>query len=157
MSGRDSKRPAGLALGLALTFAATGALAVTGQEAIAKRQENLKAIGGAFKAINDELKKDAPDTKAIAASAGKMNALSKTTFTLFPKGTGIASGAKTHAKDEIWADQAAFAAAAQGLQTETAKLQTVALTGNLDGIKAQVKATGGACKTCHTKFRAEEH
>lgn len=63
---------------------------------------------------------------------------------------------KTRAKAEIWGDWATFAAAAKGLQTESAKLETIANGGNIDAIKGQVKATGGACKTCHDKFRGPE-
>ncbi|NCS62057.1 MAG: cytochrome c, partial [Rhodoferax sp.] len=50
---------------------------------------------------------------------------------------------------------AKFDTAASKMQTEMAKLATVAKTGNLDNIKAAVNATGGACKSCHDDFRAK--
>jgi len=158
MAGRDFKRPAGLALalGLALAFAGGGALALSAEQTVKARQESFKALGGAFKTINDGLKADQPNLPGIAAAAGRMLALSQTVPGLFPKASGPETGAKMRAKAEIWTDPAGFAAAAQGLQAETAKLQSLALAGDVEAVRAQVRATGGACRTCHTKFRAEE-
>ena len=36
------------------------------------------------------------------------------------------------------------------------KLEAIAKTGDVEAIKAQVKATGGACGTCHNKFREKD-
>jgi len=41
------------------------------------------------------------------------------------------------------------------MQGEMSKLAMVAKGGNIDAIKAQVGATGGACKACHDDFRKE--
>jgi len=153
------KRPLGAVLGLALGFAAVGGVAwaaVDAGKVISARIDAYKKIGTAFKAINDGLKADAPDTQMIAAQAKIMKDLSGKIPSWFPKGTGPESGVKTRAKAEIWSDWATFGAAAKGLSTESARLESLAKAGNLDAIKAQVKATGGACKTCHDKFRGPE-
>jgi cytochrome c556 len=72
----------------------------------------------------------------------------------FPKGSGPEAGVKTAAKADIWTDAEGFAAVATKLQAETARLADVAAAGDMDAIKAQVRATSGACKTCHDKYRA---
>ena len=153
------KRPLGAVLGLALAFTAVGGAAwaaVDAAKVISARIDNYKKIGTAFKAINDGLKADTPDPKMIGAQAKIIKDLSAKIPSWFPKGTGPEAGVKTRAKAEIWSDWATFAAAAKGLNTESGKLETLAKAGDLDAIKAQVKATGGACKTCHDKFRGPE-
>ncbi|HEX5379716.1 MAG TPA: cytochrome c [Phenylobacterium sp.] len=155
----SSRRPVGLVLGLALGFAALGGTALAAVDAakvITARIDNYKKIGTAFKAINDGLKADTPDTKAIAAQAKVVKDLAGHIPGWFPKGSGPETGLKTRAKAEIWTDWATFTAASKGLLTESAKLETIARGGDIEAIKAQVKATGGACGTCHTKFRGPE-
>jgi cytochrome c556 len=159
MSPLSAKRPVALVLGLALSFAAVGGAALAAVDAgklIATRIDNYKKIGTAFKSINDGLKADTPDTKAIASQATVIKDLSGHIPSWFPKGTGPETGVKTRAKGEIWSDWATFAASAKSLQAESAKLESIARGGDVDAIKAQVKATGGACKTCHDKFRGPE-
>ncbi len=155
MSARQAKTsPVAIAIVLALT--ATGAMAASAAEtAIATRQAGYKKIGGAFKAINEELRKDAPDTKLIASNAAVINAQAGQVPRWFPAGSGPEAGFKTKAKPAIWSDSAKFGAAAAKFQTEAGKLQTVAAAGNVDGIKAQVRAVGGTCKGCHDSYRAE--
>jgi cytochrome c556 len=60
------------------------------------------------------------------------------------------------AKADIWTDWSTFEAAAKGLQAESSKLEKIAKAGDLEAIRLQVKATGGACGTCHSKFREKE-
>jgi cytochrome c556 len=124
--------------------------------AVAARHQNFKQLGGAFKAIIDELKKAAPDKAALAANAQKMNTLAGQQASWFPKGSGPESGAKTGAKPQIWSDPAGFTAAVQRLQGETGKLQQVAAGGDVAALKAQVRDTGAACKNCHDKFRVPD-
>lgn len=148
------RRPVAIAVVLALT--ATGALAASAAEtAIATRQAGYKKMGAAFKAINEELRKDAPDAKLIAANARIVNAQAAQVPKWFPKGSGPETGFKTKAKPAIWTEPAKFAAAGANLQAEAAKLQSLSAAGNLDAVKAQVCAVGGACKACHDPYRAE--
>jgi cytochrome b len=79
--------PVAIAVVLALT--ATGALAASAAEtAIATRQAGYKKVGAAFKGINDELRKDAPNAKLIAANATALNAQAAQVNKWFPKGSG---------------------------------------------------------------------
>ncbi len=144
-----------IAIAVVIAMVAGSAMAATAADTIAKRQAGFKEIGGSFKAVNDELKNDSPDTKLIAAKSKIIAAHAKSVPAWFPKGSGPESGAKTKAQPAIWTDWTKFAAAAKGFQTESAKLQTVAAAGNVDAIKAQVRAVGGSCKTCHEPFRAQ--
>jgi cytochrome c556 len=125
-------------------------------QAAAARHQHFKQLGAAFKAINDEARKGSPDPAVLAANAKKVNALASQMGAWFPTGSGAESGVKTGAKSEIWSDPQGFAAAVQRLQGATGKLQQIAVGGDADGLKAQVRATGGACKGCHDKFRVPD-
>ena len=159
MPASSPKRRAALALGVVLSLAAVGGTALAAIDAAKvekARLDNYKKIGTAFKTINDGLKADKPDTKAIADQAKIIKDLAPHIPSWFPRGSGPETGIKTRAKADIWSDWGTFTASAKGLQTEAGKLQTIAMKGDVDAIKAQVKATGGACKTCHDKFRGPE-
>ncbi|CAN7281689.1 cytochrome c [Phenylobacterium sp. LjRoot219] len=125
-------------------------------KAAAARHDNFKQVGAAFKAINDEARKGSPDQAALAANAQKLNGLARQMGGWFPKGSGAESGVKTHAKPDVWSDPQGFAAAVQKLQGATGQLQQVTASGDAAGLKAQVQATGGACKGCHDKFRVPD-
>jgi cytochrome c556 len=126
------------------------------QKAAADRHQNFKQQGGAFKAILDELKKPDPDKTVIATNAAKLKGLASQLPTWFPKGSGPESGYKTDAKAEAWSDAPGFAAAASRLQAETSRLDQFAQAGDLDSVKAQARAVGGACKNCHDKYRVPD-
>lgn len=145
-----------LAIAVVLAMTAGGAaVAATAAEAIAARQAGYKQMGKAFKAMNDELKKDNPDLSQFAAYAKTIRTQSLLVPSWFPKGSGPGAGVETKAKAAIWAEPAKFATLGKNLQVETAKLQTAVATKNVDAIKAQVRATGGTCKACHDPYRAE--
>jgi cytochrome c556 len=145
-----------LALAAVLAVAPTASVSQSRAAAeIKSRQASFKQLGAAYKAVNDELKKDAPDSRVIAANAARMNALSRQLPRWFPRGSGPEARVKTGARSEIWSDAAAFAAAAQALQTQTARLQQVS-HGDLTAVRAQARATGGSCKGCHDRFRNED-
>lgn len=145
-----------VAVSLLALAAGGGAVAATkAEQTIAARQAGYKQIGGAFKAINDQLKSGSPDTRLIAANAKTIHDLSLKAPSWFPKGSGPEAGVKTKAKAEIWTDSAKFAAAMKTFQTESAKLQQVAAKGDVGAIQAQVRAVGGSCGGCHKPFREE--
>lgn len=139
---------------VAMTAGAAGAATVA--QTIATRQAGYKEMGKAFKAMNDELKKPNPDISQFPAYAKTIRGQSLAIPNWFPKGSGPEAGVKTKAKPNIWTEDAKFTAAEKALQVETAKLQTAVAGKNIDAIKAQVRATGGTCKSCHDSFRAED-
>lgn len=149
------------AAGLGLCVLAGPVLAQAGPQgpaakAVGARQEGYKQLGAAFKTINDELKASRPDMAAIAQAATRMRDLSVAAPRWFPKGSGPEAGVKTRAKPEIWTDAAGFAAAQRSFQTETAKLQTIAASGDLAALRVQVRATGATCGGCHDKYRVPQ-
>ncbi|HEX4713008.1 cytochrome c [Phenylobacterium sp.] len=144
------------AAGAALAAETQPAPTTAGGKALVARQAHFKEQGAAFKAIGDELRKDSPDKAVIAANATKVKGTAAALPTWFPKGSGPETGLKTAAKPDVWSDAAGFEAAAMKLQVETTKLADVAAGGDLDAIKAQFRATGGACKNCHDKFRVPD-
>lgn len=126
-----------------------------GGQAAAARQGHFRQVGAAFKGVNDELRKGAPDKAALTKSAGALASLASQLPTWFPKGSGREAWARTDAKAEIWTDAAGFAAVANNLKAQTARLQQAAAGGDIDAVKAQARTVGAACKACHDKYRAE--
>lgn len=148
-----------------LMVAAGGALAhdhmgkmptTAGGKAAYARHENFKKQGAAFKAINDELRKGDPDKAVIARNAAALKTLTAQLPTWFPKGSGPESGFKTDAKPEVWSDAAGFQAAVNRLQVEASRLNELAAAGDINAVKGQARATFGACKGCHDKYRVPE-
>ncbi len=153
------------ALGLILGIAAAGAVAAyaadaptrsPGATAAFKRHENFRQQGAVWKAIVEELHKDAPNAATLAPDAAKLKASALALPTWFPKGSGPESGFATRAKAEIWSDPKGFADAAARFQAESGKLQQLAAAGDMTGAKAQARAVGGACKNCHDTYRGPE-
>ncbi|HEY8572362.1 cytochrome c [Phenylobacterium sp.] len=156
---------AAAALAAGMTVAAGGALAhntkgevarTPGHKAALVRHDNFEKLGAAFKAINDELRKSDPDTQLVARNAATMKALSTQLPTWFPKGSGKEARPKSEAKPNIWTDSAGFSSAASNAQVQISKLQQAAAGGDLGAVRGQIRATGGACKGCHDKFREEK-
>lgn len=120
---------------------------------IKQRQDNFKAIAGAFRAVRGELEKDAPDFTLIAAKASVINTRAKLIKGYFPAGSGVDAGHDTEALASIWEKPEKFTAAAKKLVDQSAKLAVIAGEGNKAAVGAQTMAMGGACKGCHDQFR----
>jgi cytochrome c556 len=92
------------------------------------------------------------DAKVAADSAAVAEFASKLPWARFGPGT---DKPESKAKPGIWTSKAKFDDYARKMETEMVKLAVAAKSGNLDGIKAAVNATGGACKACHDDFRTK--
>jgi len=92
------------------------------------------------------------DAKVAADSAAVADFVARLPWAAFAEGTDKGD---TRAKPEIWKEPAKFKEYADKMQAEMSKLAAAAKTGNLDGIKTAVSATGGTCKTCHDAYRKE--
>ena len=72
---------------------------------------------------------------------------------------GVVAGTEnvgnTKAKPEIWSDSAGFAAAAAAFRTQAGAMQAAAQSGDKAAVAAQVGPLFGACRTCHTAYRAQ--
>ncbi len=92
------------------------------------------------------------DAKAAADSAAIVETMSKLPWEGFVAGTDKGD---TRALPAVWTEQAKFKERSEKLQTETAKLNAAAKTGNLDAIKTAFGAAGQSCKACHDDFRKD--
>ena len=61
----------------------------------------------------------------------------------------------TTLKSSAFMQQTEFKEAAQTFETHTAKIVSVAQSGDFIGIKAQFGEVGKSCKACHTQFRTK--
>lgn len=155
LKGNLSTAIACLAIGAIFSTAALAAGPLTAAQAIAARQAGLKQVGAAFKTINDQLKTDTTDIESIRAAARVISANANAMPGWFPAGSGAEAGIPTKAKPEIWSDSAGFAAAAAGFRAQAAAMQAAAESGDKARITAQVGPLFGACRTCHTPYRAQ--
>lgn len=150
-----STRSRALAFGslCALALTAVAAPTMAASDPVATRIDGLKALGGAFKKLNDTLKSGAPDKAVMAVAAKDIGVARKGIYSWFPAGSGPKPGVKTAAKPEIWTKPADFKAAQDGFAKQADVLQKAVAGGNIDIISAETKKLGGTCKTCHDTFR----
>ncbi len=124
-------------------------------DVIKTRQANFKKIGGAFKAINDELKKSEPSVAVLRINANVMNTAAIANMKAFPKGSGPASGVKTAALPAIWVKPVVFKAAGAKFTKATGAMKKAAAGGDLDTIRGAAGGLGMNCKGCHDEFKAK--
>ena len=133
--------------------------AAPGDSALIKsRQDKLRDLGGAFKAIDDELKKRNPDwDNIILPNAQTVQSRSSYLLTWFPKGSGPESRVKTYALPAIWQKADDFNKLGKTMQSEAAKLSQVAAIRDPASLKAQTVALGKTCKACHDSYRSPDY
>ncbi|CAN5609172.1 hypothetical protein BH10PSE14_BH10PSE14_08220 [soil metagenome] len=125
------------------------------QAAVAARQAGFKKMGAAMKALNDQLKGDAPAKATMVGAAQTILMTAREQGKLFPAGSGASAGVKTDALPGIWSDRATFDGQMSKLVGEASKLVAVANGGDVTAIRVQTKATGAVCGGCHRQFRAD--
>ncbi|WP_084580060.1 c-type cytochrome [Sphingomonas azotifigens] len=138
-----------------LAAASAPAAGPSADSVVAARKAGFKKIGGAMKAIRDQLASGGTNKPVMVSAAQTMAATAREQAKLFPAGTGPGAGVKTDALPAIWSDRATFDAAMNRLIAESTKLATVAGSGDSAAITAQLKATGATCAACHKQFRAD--
>jgi cytochrome c556 len=119
------------------------------------RHEHFHDIGKAFKGILDELKAPAPSIAVLQTNAKSIDELASQLPGWFPAGTGPEAG-KTQALPTIWQKPDEFKKDAADFATAAHATNLAAQSGNVDAVKGSLAALGGACKTCHTVFRAKD-
>jgi cytochrome c556 len=125
---------------------------------VKQRQDKLRDMGGALKAITDELKKPKVDwDNTIIPNAQTIKDRSAYLLNWFPKGTGPDAGVKTYALPAIWQKTDNFNKIGKDAQAEAIKLDQVANSRNLDALKAEAVAMGKACKACHDDYRSKDY
>lgn len=95
------------------------------------------------------------DAEAAQRAADNLNLIAQIDTTAYwPEGTSTEDLEGTRALPEIWADIPSVLAEVEKLQTATAALAESA--GTLDGVRATLGPVGGACTSCHEKYRKPE-
>jgi len=125
---------------------------------IKPRQDKLRDMGGALKAITDEIKKGRIDwDNAAIPNAQTVKDRSVYILNWFPKGSGPEAHVKTYALPVIWQKQDDFTKLGKQLQADAVKLQQVANAKDEAGLKAQVQVIGKTCKACHDTYRSPDY
>jgi cytochrome c556 len=125
---------------------------------IKPRQDKLRDMGGALKAITDELKKPKVDwDNVIIPNTQTIKDRSAYLLNWFPKGSGPEAGVKTYALPAIWQKQDDFTKIGKAAQAEAIKLDQVANSRNLDALKTEAVTMGKACKACHDDYRSKDY
>ena len=141
-----------------LSIASSLQAAPSNKDLIKSRQDKLRDMGGALKAIDDELKKRSQDwDNTILPNAQTLKDRSSYLLNWFPKGSGPETGKKTYALPAIWQKNDDFQKLGKAAQAEAAKLNDIALKKDEAGLKAQALATGKACKACHDNYRSPDY
>ena len=143
--------------GLALAGAAVAASPqMNAVDSIRARQTHYKEIGSSFKAIRDELSKPAVDKAKVQAASAKLVAFAPQISGWFPKGSGSEAGLKTEAKAEIWSDPKGFAEQSENFVARTKRFNAIAMNGDVAEMKQAIPQLGGACKSCHDRFKISD-
>jgi cytochrome c556 len=144
-----------VAFGFAVVEAAAGPAEIA---QIKPREDKLRDMGGALKAINDELKKGKVDwDNTIIPNAQTIKDRSAYLLNWFPKGSGPETGKKTYALPSIWQKNDDFVKLGKAAQAEAIKLDQVAASKDQNALKAQALETGKACKACHDNYRSPDY
>jgi cytochrome c556 len=123
------------------------------EDVIKYRRAAFTVMGKHFGSLGAMANGKAPfDAKVAAADADVIAAVNHLPFTAFLPGTDKGD---THAKPEVWKEQAKFNDDADKMHAAVDKLVAAAKTGNLDDLKAAFGPAGRTCKACHDDFKSK--
>jgi cytochrome c556 len=155
---RVSCRLAAAALVLALSIPVVVEAASPETALIKSRQDKLRDMGGALKAIDDELKKGSPDwDNVILPNVDTLQGRSGYLLNWFPKGSGPESGVKTYALPALWQKGDDFTKLGKAMQAEVAKFKQVSATRNAGALREESVTLGKSCKACHDNYRSPDY
>ncbi|KRQ95419.1 cytochrome c [Bradyrhizobium valentinum] len=151
----------GVAAAVCVTFGLAFWKAAADPAAVAQiksRQDKLRDMGGALKAINDELKKRRIDwDNTVVPNAQTIKDRSGYLLNWFPRGSGPESGKKTYALPTIWEKNDDFMRLGKAAEAAAAKLNQAALSKDGNALTAEAQAMGKACKACHDSYRSADY
>lgn len=137
-----------------LLAAVCAASAFAQKEVMHERHEGFEDMGGAMKAINGQLKSDAPNIAKIDKNAEVIAALAVKVAGWFPKGSGPEAG-KTDALPSIWEKPEEFSKSTEDFVAASKALTAATKGGDVAAIKKQFMALKETCGSCHDSFRAD--
>lgn len=146
-----------VAAGVVIALGAMGgaALAQVKPDVLVKqRQSAMTLIGKYFGPLGGMAQGRVPfDAKLVERNADYLHALAQMPWDGFDPST---KNEKSRALPAIYEQPDKVKDAAQRLQSEVGKLQSVAKGGDESAIKAQIGAVGKACANCHDNFREKQ-
>jgi cytochrome c556 len=146
-----------VAAGVVIALGAFGgaALAQVKPEVLVKqRQSAMTLIGKYFGPLGGMAQGKTPfDAKIVQRNADYLAALTQMPWDGFDPST---KGQKSRALPAVYTETGKFKEAAERLQSEVKKLQSVAKGGDESATKAQIGAVGKACGGCHDNFREKQ-
>lgn len=137
-----------LVLGLVMVGGIAYAQSKAADPDVNARQTLMQGNGAAMGTLGGMAKGEAA-FDAAAAEAAKQ-ALIANAAEIAAKFTNNASDPENRAKPDVWTNWDDFAAKAAALGAAATALDA----SSLDGVKAGLGAIGGACKDCHTSYKA---
>lgn len=144
-----------MSLAVILVCALSSPVLAQNADAIRTRINSYKQLGASFKTVNDLLRRGDISIPALPQAAQRVANAAKQQYRWFPSSSRAAPGTRTAALPEIWSKAAEFKAAQDSFAKEAALLANLAGKGDAAAIRSQAKRVGGACKSCHDRFRAE--
>lgn len=142
---------------MAISLAAVASVAMAAPaDQVKTRVAGYKALGAAYKTVNDSLRGSSPNGPAIQRAAGQIRTAAREQYKWFPAGSGPQAGVKTAAEPAIWTKAPQFRAAQDAFARQAEAFQKVAATNDFSAIKAESRKLGATCKGCHDNFRAED-
>ena len=127
---------------------------MSARQTVEARAHHMKDLGGAFKAVRDQAKRQPPNLTLLQMSAQEVALASQDLPSWFPSGTGPETGLKMRALAKVWTDQADFATAATAFRTEAQRLNELAQAGDAAGVREQASVVRKTCGGCHDTYRA---
>jgi cytochrome c556 len=125
----------------------------TPAQTVEYREAQLRRLGAAFKAVNEQSRASTPDFAVIRSNAQTISTLAAEFPSWFPAGTGPAAGLDTKAKAEVWSNGAGFADEIRQFQAAAQNLATASAGTDASAIGPAARALGQRCSSCHTGFR----
>jgi cytochrome c556 len=129
---------------------------VTVENAYDVRHERFEGMGDSLKAINRELKGDAPDVARIRQEAASLVSAGERLPSWFPAGSGPDVHTRSRAKAEIWSDGAGFRRVHANFLQQAQAFERLAEAGNVEQMRGTSGALGKSCGNCHDSYRGPE-
>jgi cytochrome c556 len=129
---------------------------LTAHEMIEARELHFKDLGGSFKSVRDQMKRDRPNLELVRLAASEVKNAAQDLPSWFPAGTGPGTGVEMRALASVWEDAEGFGTSAEHFREAAAKLQEAAAGEDLAAIRERARAVGESCGGCHDSYRAEE-
>lgn len=124
----------------------------TAEQTVAARQAAFNLTAATFGGMRAAAE-GTGEVRPLSFGARGLNRWAKALPGMFPAGTQLPN---SRALPSVWSDRAGFEAQAASFETATAQLLAAAQAGDKAAFAAAYKATGAACASCHTGYRAEE-